>query len=50
MIATMARETGATGLILGGFYSVTVASLICPPVGVGIVLAGMCWLYGRSKR
>ena len=50
MIASMAREVGATGLMLGGFYSVAVASFLCPPVGLGIVAAGALWLYGTDKR
>lgn len=50
MIASMAREVGGTGLLVGGFYSVTMASLICPPIGIAIAAAGALWLYGKAKH
>ena len=50
MVASMARELGATGLMIGGFYSVAVASMLCLPAGLGMAVAGALWLYGKAKR
>jgi hypothetical protein len=50
MVASMAREVGSAGLMIGGFYSVTAASLLCPPIGVGMAIAGALWLYGKHRH
>ncbi len=50
MTASMAREIGSAGLMIGGFYSLAVASIFCPPAGMGIMAAGALWLYGKAKH
>ncbi len=50
MVASIARETGSAGLIMGGVYSAVVTGLICPPALAGIAVAGALWLYGRHRR
>ena len=50
MTGSLAREIGSTGLMIGGFYSVVITTIFCPPAGLGIAAAGALWLYGKAKH
>lgn len=50
MAASIAREVGSAGLIMGGVCSIVVTGLICPPALIGLAASGALWFYGNSRR
>lgn len=40
----------ATLLLGGGFFSVGVTALLCPPTLIGFAVIGMLWCYDSQKH
>lgn len=50
MSASLAARLGSFGLTVGGFYCASVATLLCPVAGIGLLVSGGLWLYGKDRR